>query len=91
MKHTENGILHHRRTTGCEGTFIQGVSEKGSLGAFEIYRCDGVHTKGRLAGMPCNYAGRGAQLREGPPDEPTIDTEIEGIVFEEADDLPEEE
>lgn len=66
MKHTENGIKYHKLSTGCKGQFTKAISDKGDMGAFEIFTCDGTHAKGRGKGKPCNYAGRGAQIRVGP-------------------------
>ena len=66
MKHTELGIKHHRAVTGCRGKFTKSINDKGDMGAFEIFRCDGTHTRGRTRGQACNYAGRGAQVRTGP-------------------------
>ena len=66
MKHTQNGIDYHRAATGCAGTFTKEISDKGDKGAFELFRCNGTHTKGRMKGQKCNYAGRGAQVRVGP-------------------------
>lgn len=94
MMHTENGIKHHKALTGCEGTMTPRVVDKGELGSFEFYYCDGTHKKGRGAGKPCTYVGRGKRLTEddlakiAAKAEPKIDTEIEGIVFEEDDELP---
>ena len=75
MKHTENGIKHHQATTGCRGEFTKTINDKGDMGAFEMYSCDGTHTRGRMRGEPCNYAGRGAQVRVGPIVEETPELE----------------
>lgn len=64
MKHTENGLKVHKGTTGCKGTMHKELSDKGDLGVFELYRCDGTHTRGRFKGLKCTYVGRGKKLSE---------------------------
>jgi len=64
MKHTDNGIKHHQATTGCESAFTKTIVDKGDLGTFEMWHCNGYPTKGRGRGEPCTYAGRGKRLQD---------------------------
>lgn len=64
MKHTANGIRVHKLSTGCEGTMVLSVQDKGKLGKFEIFHCNGTHTRGKFTGLKCTYVGRGKKLTE---------------------------